>query len=44
MLTVLKDVDQELLKAAVSGEKFKDLFFANSQDEAISAYVKRLVG
>src|ERR1041384_7864169 len=42
MLTVLKDVDQELLKPAVAGEKFKDLFFANSQDEAISAYVKRL--
>ena len=43
MLTVLKSVDQELLKAAVSGEKFKDLFFANSQDDAIAAYVKRLV-
>jgi len=44
MLTVLKDVDQELLKSAVAGEKFKDLFFANCQDEAIGAYVKRLVG
>ena len=44
MVTVLKEVDQELLKAAVSGEKFKDLFFANSQDEAISTYVKRLLG
>ena len=44
MVTVLKEVDQELLKAAVSGEKFEDLFFANSQDEAISTYVKRLLG
>jgi ribose 5-phosphate isomerase RpiB len=43
MLTVLKSVDQELLKAAVAGEKFQALFFANSQDEAISSYVKRLV-
>ena len=40
MLTVLKAVDQELLKAAVSGEKFGDLFFANSQDEAMSDYLK----
>jgi ribose 5-phosphate isomerase RpiB len=44
MLTVLKSVDQELLKAAVAGEKFKELFFANSQDEAIASYLKRLVG
>jgi ribose 5-phosphate isomerase RpiB len=43
MVTVLKSVDQELLKAAVSGEKFKDLFFANCQDDAIGSYVKRLV-
>ncbi len=43
MLTVLKSVDQELLKAAVSGEKFQGLFFANCQDEAIASYVKRLV-
>lgn len=44
MLTVLQSVDQELLKAAVAGEKFKDLFFANSQDEGISNYLKRLGG
>jgi ribose 5-phosphate isomerase RpiB len=43
MVTVLQSVDQELLKAAVAGEKFQSLFFANSQDEAITAYVKRLV-
>ena len=44
MLTVLKNVDQDLLKAAVSGEKFQELFFANSQDDAIASYIKRLVG
>jgi ribose 5-phosphate isomerase RpiB len=42
MVTVLGSVDQELLKAAVSGEKFKELFFANSQDDAITSYIKRL--
>jgi len=40
MLTVLKSVDQDLLKAAISGEKFTDYFFANSQDEEMSSYLK----
>ena len=40
MLTVLKSVDQDLLKAAVAGERFEELFFANAQDEAIIAYIK----
>ena len=44
MLTVLKSVDQDLLKAAVAGEKFQELFFTNCQDQGIAAYVKRLVG
>ncbi|KAF7599760.1 MAG: hypothetical protein CGU28_01610 [Candidatus Dactylopiibacterium carminicum] len=39
-LSALKAVDQDLLKAAISGEKFQEYFFANSQDEAISAYLK----
>ena len=43
MVTVLGSVDQELLKAAVSGEKFQELFFRNCQDEAIATYLKRLV-
>lgn len=40
MLTVLKSVDQELLKAAVAGERFSELFFANAQDAAIADYVR----
>ncbi len=40
MLTVLKSVDQELLKAAVAGERFEELFFANAQDSAIAAYIR----
>lgn len=42
MLTVLKSVDQDLLRAAIAGEKFAEYFYANSQDEAISAYLKSL--
>lgn len=44
MLTVLKNVDQDLLKAAVAGEKFAELFYANSQDEAISEYLRGITG
>lgn len=42
MLTVLKSVDQELLKSAIAGERFEDLFFANAQDTAIADYVRRV--
>ena len=44
MLTVLKNVDQDLLKAAVAGEKFQEYFFANATDEGIRDYIKGLVG
>lgn len=40
MLSVLKSVDQGLLKSAISGEYFSELFFANAKDEAISEYLK----
>ena len=40
----LKAVDQDLLKAAVAGEKFQDHFFANAKDEGIRDYIKGLVG
>lgn len=42
MLTVLKTVDQDLLKATVAGEKFEELFYPNSQDDAISNYLRGL--
>jgi len=42
MLTVLGNVDQDLLKSAIAGEKFADLFYANSQDEEINAYLRGL--
>ncbi|MGN3974990.1 RpiB/LacA/LacB family sugar-phosphate isomerase [Tsuneonella sp. SYSU-LHT278] len=42
MLTVLKNVDQDLLRSAIAGEKFSELFYANSQDAAISDYLRSL--
>jgi len=43
MLTVLKTMDQDLLKAAVAGEKFQEYFFANATDEGIRDYLKSVV-
>ena len=40
MIDVLKRVDQDLLKAAIAGEKFEELFFENAQDEELKNYVK----
>lgn len=42
MLTVLKSVDQDLLKAAIAGERFAELFYPNAQDQAIAGYLKSL--
>ncbi|WP_432201759.1 RpiB/LacA/LacB family sugar-phosphate isomerase [Erythrobacter sp. W53] len=42
MLSVLKNVDQDLLKSAIAGEKFADLFYPNSNDEDISGYLRAL--
>ena len=43
MLTVLKTVDQDLLKATVAGEKFQEYFFANATDEGIRENLKSVV-
>ncbi len=40
MLTVLRTVDQDLLKAAIAGERFKEYFFANAKDQAIADYIR----
>lgn len=42
-LTALQDIDQELIKQAVGGPRFQECFFANSQDQAITDFVKRFV-
>lgn len=43
MLTVLKSIDQDLLKAAIAGERFQEYFFANAQDQEIVAYIKSVL-
>ena len=43
LLDCLPELDQELVKGAVAGEKFSELFFANCKDEKIAAYVKQLL-
>jgi len=42
MLTVLKSVDQDLLRKTIAGEKFAQHFYDQSQDAEISAYLKGL--
>jgi ribose 5-phosphate isomerase RpiB len=44
MLTALKTVDQDLLKAAIAGEHFAEYFYANAQDEGIVAYLRGITG
>lgn len=44
MLTILKNIDQELLKGAIAGEKFKELFFANCKCDKMAAAIKEILG
>ncbi len=43
MLSALKAVDQDLLKSAIAGERFREYFFANATDQGIRDYVEGLV-
>lgn len=43
MLTVLKTCDQDLLKAAIAGERFSEYFFANAQDQGIADYLRAVL-
>jgi ribose 5-phosphate isomerase RpiB len=43
MLTALKAVDPDLLKAAVAGERFADYFFANATDAGIRDYIRGVI-
>lgn len=42
-LDTLKAIDQNLVRTAVSGERFQDCFFNHCQDDAIADYVKSLL-
>ena len=43
LLDILPELDQDLVKGAVAGEKFSELFFANCKCDKIAAYVKTLL-
>lgn len=43
MMTILKNVDQEFLKATVSGAKFKELFFDSCKCPEIKAYIENIL-
>ena len=44
LLDILPQLDADLVKGAVAGEKFKELFFANAKCDKIKAYVETIVG
>ncbi len=43
LITCLKGIDQELVKGALAGKHFRELFFANCKDQEIAAYVRGIV-
>ena len=43
LITCLKGIDPKLVRGAIAGEHFKDLFFANAKDEAIIEYVRSIL-
>ena len=43
MVTILKNLDSDLVKGAIAGPRFKELFFANCKDDAIKACVEELL-
>ena len=43
LIDILKNLDQHLVKGAVAGEKFQELFFANCKCDKLAEYVKTLL-
>lgn len=41
---ILKDIDRDLVKGALSGEKFKEYFYANCKCEKLAETVKEIIG
>ena len=39
----LDRIDQELLKGAIAGANFSELFFANCKDEELANYIRKLL-
>ena len=43
LIDILKNLDPDLVKGAVAGEKFQELFFANCKCDKLAEYVKTLL-
>ena len=43
LVTILKSLDKDLVKGAISGKHFQEYFFASCKDEKIAACVKELL-
>lgn len=44
MVTILENLDKDLVKGAFAGSKFQELFFANCKCEKIAEAVKKIIG
>ena len=44
LVTCLKGIDPELVRGAIAGPRFKELFFASAKDKAIIDYVRSVLG
>ena len=42
LIDILKDLDQDFVKATIAGKRFAELFYPNCKDEAIAAFIKTL--
>ena len=42
ILSVLKNIDQGLLRSTIAGERFAELFYANTQNEDVAEYLRSL--
>ena len=42
LIDILKDLDQDFVKATIAGKRFAELFYPNCTDEAIAAFLKML--
>ncbi|WP_342757598.1 RpiB/LacA/LacB family sugar-phosphate isomerase [Kineothrix sedimenti] len=43
IITILKNLDRDLVKGALSGERFREYFFTNCRENAIAACVKEIL-
>ncbi len=43
MMSILKNIDQDFLKATISGKNFQEYFFASCQDKEIADYLKSVL-